>query len=65
MEKKAKSSAALPELIKQADAVEKLIVLDFDGYEKYASGHDKPGLIIVATGPRATALRKALGSLLE
>ena len=65
MEKQAKTAAPLPELIKQADDGHKLVVLNFDGYEKYASGHDKPGLIIVATGPRAEALRKALGSLLE
>lgn len=48
-------------LVQLADKEEKVIVLDWNGFAKYASTErSKEAVVVIATGPRAVELRKIL-----
>jgi len=68
MEKRGKApeNTDLLEMIKQATIEGKVIVLNIDGFEKYANSHrDREGIIVVATGDQAVKLRNAMPDLLK
>lgn len=66
MEKRAGTGETnLLNLIKQADAEEAVVDLSFDGFLKYGSGRNKPCVVIIATGDRATKLCSLLKDMLE
>jgi hypothetical protein len=66
MEKRGSTGQSdIRELIKQANAEEKILVVNFDGFTKYASGNYKPGVVIVATGDRAALLREFIEKISE
>lgn len=46
------------ELIKMANDEEKILVINLDGFVKFASGKNKPAVVVVATGDRASMLRE-------
>ena len=50
-------------LLKQANDSEETLVINMSGICKYADGKPKPGIAVVATGPRAEQILKLLESL--
>jgi hypothetical protein len=59
MEKRGSTSQHdVRELVKLANAEEKIFVISLDGFIKAANGKLKPAVVVVATGDRATMLRE-------
>jgi len=50
-------------LVKQANDEEKILVVNLDGFVKFASGKDKSAVAIVATGDRALLLREFIAKI--
>lgn len=52
-------------LVKQADELGRVVVINMDGFARYAeTGRHKEGVVIIATGPRAASLREVLRDIL-
>jgi hypothetical protein len=66
MEKRGSTGQSdIRELTKQADAEERILVVNLDGFVKYASGKNKHAVVIVATGDRADLLREFIEKISE
>lgn len=64
MEKRGSTSKSdVRELVEQANAEEKVLVISLDGFVKFASGKGKPAVAIVATGDRALLLREFIAEI--
>jgi L-fucose mutarotase/ribose pyranase (RbsD/FucU family) len=61
----ATNQSDIRELVKKADAEAKVVVVNMDGFKKYASTkRHKEAVVIVATGERAVKLRDIFKDLL-
>lgn len=66
MEKRGQTTVNdIRELIKTANNEEKILVVNLDGFLKFAGGKDKPAVVILATGDRATMLREFVEKVSE
>ena len=68
MEKRGKApqNTDFLDMIKQSSIEGRVVVLNIDGFEKYANSHrDKEGVIVIATGEQAIKLREVLPDLLK
>jgi len=50
-------------LVKQANDEEKVLIINLDGFVKFANGKNKPAIAIVATGDRALLLREFIDKI--
>jgi len=66
MEKRGQTNETnIKNLVKQADELGRVLVVNMDGFTKYAStGRFKEGVVVIATGDRAVKLREVLNNIL-